>query len=365
MPTTVLSIPVLCCVFAAILLLVHDLTRRQRRVETRHYLTRLSLPLVPHSAWRSVIDSTDGRGLLDTTGFDRATFNHLLSLFSPLWRIQNRRQRDLFPSDVLGLVLQYLNSTVRQKTLCQVFALPPSTLNRHLRRGLATLLTAVRHDYDCRIAWPTEEEMADMSDHMQLYAPALTNVFGFVDGVYFRCNDPADSDTQNAYYNGWKSCCSLTNVIVFGTDGTVLWVHYNLPGSWHDSRLARPLYDRLLDLAQTPAHYALVADTAFPRKDPQLRNKIITPLKVGDVYAANLSIRAQQTYNTEVIRARQGVEWGMHSLQSAFARLHVTLPFDPPYTSCLLRLIFHLFNLRVRRVQLNQIRTVYYGPPSS
>jgi hypothetical protein len=207
--------------------------------------------------------------------------------------------------------------------------------------------------------------MKDMSDQMHAYAPALNNVFGFVDGVYFRCNDPADSDTQNAYYNAWKSCCSLTNVIVFGTNGTILWVHYNLPGSWHDSRLARPLYAKLLDRAQTPIQYGLIADTAFPRNEPQLKDKIITPRKVGDTYAVNVSIAAQNAYNTEVLRARQGVEWGMHSLQSTFARLHVTLPFDPPYTSCLLRLIFHLFNLRVRRVELNQIRTVYYGPPTS
>jgi hypothetical protein len=153
-------------------------------------------------------------------------------------------------------------------------------------------------------------------------------------------------------------------VLVFATDGTIVWARYNFPGSWHDSRLARPLYDRLLDPVRTPVEYALVADTAFPRKDPRLRGKIITPLKVGDVYNANESIAAQDAYNSEVLRARQGVEWGMHSLQSAFARLSLPLPYDPPYTACLLRLIYHLFNLRVRRVQLNQIRTVYCGPPS-
>ena len=160
--------------------------------------------------------------------------------------------------------------------------------------------------------------MQQLSELMSDYTPALTNVFGFVDGVYFRCNDPADPDTQNAYYNGWKSCCSITNVIVFATDGTIIWVRYNCPGSWHDARLARPLYSRLTDPTQTPGQFALVADTAFPRSDPQLQGKIITPLKVGDQYAANISIAAQDAYNSEVVRARQGVEWGMHSSQSTF-----------------------------------------------
>jgi hypothetical protein len=310
-----------------------------------------------------VLDSTDGRGLLNCTGFDRPTFAHLLSLFSPLWMTMHSRCQQLRAVDVLGLVLQFLNSNSRQKTLCQVFGLPPATLCRHLRGGLAVLLAAVRRDHHSRISWPTASEMQHLSGLMNNYAPALTNVFGFVDGVYFPCHDPPDSDSQNAYYNGWKSCCSVTNVLVFATDGTIVWTCYNMPGSWHDSRLARPLYACLLDPVRTPVQYALVADTAFPRSK-ELRGKIITPLKVGEAYAANESILSQIAYQEEVTRARQGVEWGMHSLQSAFARLGGRLPYDPPYTRRLLLLIFHLFNLRVRRVELNQIRTVYCGPPS-
>jgi len=225
------------------------------------------------------------------------------------------------------------------------------------------LLDAVWRDHDCRIAWPTPVELQYLSSLMSAYLPGLPNVFGFVDGVYFPCDDPADPDSQNAYYNGWKSCCSITNVLVFALDGTIIKARYNMPGSWHDSRVARPLYQLLIDPVRTPAPYALVADTAFPRKSQALQGKIITPRKVGDAYAANLSIAAQDAYNSDVTKARQGVEWGMHSLQSQFARLHMQLPYDPPYTRRLLRLIFHLFNLRCRCVQLNQIRTVYCGPP--
>jgi len=361
MPSSALSPPVVCCVLLLVVLCIEEDIRRRQRM--RHYLTRASLPLYPRSAWRSVLESTDDRGLLNTTGFDRPTFNHLLSLFSPLWLMMRRRERLVYPADALGLVLQYLNSTARQKTLCQVFAMPPATLSVHLRRGLAVLLRALRDDHDSRIAWPTAAEMQHFSSLMAAYSPALSNVFGFVDGVYFPCNDPADSDTQNAYYNAWKSCCSITNVLVFATDGTIVWARYNMPGSWGDGRLARPLYKRLCDPALTPPQYALVADSAFPRKG-LVEGKIITPFKVGDVYRSNISIARQDAYNTEVVRARQGVEWGMHSVQSVFARLVVKLPYDPKYTQRLLKLIFRLFNLRVRRVRLNQIHTVYSGPPS-
>jgi len=48
--------------------------------------------------------------------------------------------------------------------------------------------------------------------------PELTNIFGFVDGVYFPIFHPLQLDLQNAYYNGRKSMCSVTNVVVFGAE---------------------------------------------------------------------------------------------------------------------------------------------------
>jgi hypothetical protein len=223
-------------------------------------------------------------------------------------------------------------------------------------------LQAVVKDKDSRIAWPNAEEMRAYSDIIKAHEPGISNVFGFVDGVYFRCDDPADSDTQNAYYNGWKSCCSITNVLVFAPDGTIIWACYNMPGSWHDAVLARHLFNKLLNPMETPSPYCLIADSAFP-STKELQDRIITPPKVNQIYENNYnSVRSNTATAAEVIKARQGVEWGMHSLQSAFARLGVPLPFDPPYTHCLLKLIFHLYNLRVRKVGLNQLRTVYCGP---
>ena len=52
----------------------------------------------------------------------------------------------------------------------------------------------------------------------------------------------------------------------------------------------------------------------------------------------------------------------MHTMQAVFGRLGVPLLYDPQFNKCLLLLIFHLFNLRTRRVQLNQTRSVYAGP---
>ena len=305
-------------------------------------------------------ESVDERGLINTIGFDRHTFHHLLSLFTPVWFQRRRVHRDCAqPADVLSLCLQWLNSSNRQKTLCQVFALPPATLCRLLCYGLQTLLLAVEHDHSSRIAWPTPTEMQAYSDAITEYEPAVTGVFGFVDGVYFRCTDPPDVNTQNAYYNGWKGYCSITNVLAFAPDGCIIWARYNLPGSYHDSRLARPLYKILMRPSLTPPQFSLVADTAFPRaKD--MSGRIITPPRVGELEdwrAEHVSTLTPEA----VIRVRQAAEWGMHSLQSVFARLSTPIAYDPSFNSSLMLLIFHLFNLRTRR-RLNQTLTVYYGP---
>jgi hypothetical protein len=126
--------------------------------------------------------------------------------------------------------------------------------------------------------------MRAYSDIITAHEPGISNVFGFVDGVFITCEDPSDSDTQNAYYNGWKSCCSITNVLVFAPDGTIVWAAYNLPGSWHDAVLARSLFERLLNSSQTPSHFALIADSAFPSNNDMI-DRIITPPKVDQICA--------------------------------------------------------------------------------
>jgi len=53
----------------------------------------------------------------------------------------------------------------------------------------------------------------------------------------------------------------------------------NCPGSWHDSKVARPIYMKLRD--KTPEGYYLVADTAFPHSRHFLEGWIKAPLKAG------------------------------------------------------------------------------------
>lgn len=50
--------------------------------------------------------------------------------------------------------------------------------------------------------WPSREEREVYAQMVQLKYPAITGRFGLVDGKNFRVQEPADTDFQNAMYNG-------------------------------------------------------------------------------------------------------------------------------------------------------------------
>ena len=178
-------------------------------------------------------------------------------------------------------------------------------------------------------------------------------------------------------YNGWLHSHFVSNVIVFAPTGhvlspTVIWfivlklltgeiIHasLNAPGSWHDSRVARPLYELLSE--KLPDGYYLVSDTAFPQGAGRCPGKIHAPLQAGSSLPADQDELANVlAFNRQLLSFRQSVEWGMRSLQGAFSRLRVPLPIEDPLSrQDLLEICVRLHNVRVRCVGINQIRNVY------
>jgi hypothetical protein len=141
--------------------------------------------------------------------------------------------------------------------------------------------------------------------------------------------------------------------------GTVIGCRLNAPGSWHDSRVARPIYDKLL--LSTPPDYYLVTDVAFPRGTDQIAGRIKAPMKSGTRLSSDPVEQAEAlAFDRELLSFRQAAEWGMGGLQGSFGRLRV--PLQVAYANLrgdLLETIIRLFNLRTRRIGYNQIRTVY------
>ncbi|KAF8602993.1 hypothetical protein BDV93DRAFT_580586 [Ceratobasidium sp. AG-I] len=352
---------------------LHRIARRERR---SGHLVRGNLQPHPRleSAWQSLYKSDDERAFITTMSVDKVTFNYLLSAgFRRAWN--NRTiprndvnaagrtrlgRRSLAAEGALGLLLHHLCSTMNETGLQLIFAIVPSVLSRYINFGLDILLQVLRQIPEATISWPTPEEMQTYSEAINQRHPTIHGAFGFMDGLGVPVGVSGDPLVENANYNGWKKCHKVTSVIAFAPDGTIIATRMNAPGSWHDSRVARPIYELLLD--QTPPGFYLLADTAFPHLGRGENQKIHTPLKQG----AKLRglTRAQKLERLErsndVTSARQAAEWGMRAIQGAFARLRV--PLDANDAVCRARLLevcFRLHNVRTRMVGINQIQTVY------
>jgi hypothetical protein len=153
-----------------------------------------------------------------------------------------------------------------------------------------------------------------------------------------------------------KRCC--TNDLSSGL-GVIVACNLNAPGSWHDSHVAWPIYEKLCSC--TPDGYYLVTDTAFSRGTNQIAGRIRASMKDGTRLPVNEEERNHLLqYDCQLLSYRQTAEWGMHTMQGSFGRLRVPLAINhSDLQGDLLKTVSRLFNLCACAVGHNQIRTVY------
>ena len=102
----------------------------------------------------------------------------------------------------------------------------------------------------------------------------------------------------------WLSHCAD---IALSKSGSIIAAKLNAPGSWHDSRVAQPIYERLH--TKTPPGYYLVADTAFPRGTNQIEGRIRVPIKVGQqLTGTRAEIDEKLAFNHKLLSYRQTAE---------------------------------------------------------
>ena len=260
----------------------------------------------------------------------------------------------------LGIALQWLNSTMRAKTLCQIFGCPPSTISNTLKATLIALETCLPNHPEAAIRFPSEEEAKEFAKQIKAREPLLSHVFGFVDGVSFPMQEPSDQIEQNRYYNSWKACVSVANVFGYTPDGCIFYSKINFPGSCADAKIARGLTGKIN--RRLTKGYAVLADSGFPETD-----RIITPYKKGclDLIHEKELIRETVLKHNAVVSIRQAAEWGMRGLQGSFARLTVPLPTNARKRRRIISICVQLYNLKTRLGGLSQIGTVYgenYNP---
>ncbi|XP_006458839.1 hypothetical protein AGABI2DRAFT_40932, partial [Agaricus bisporus var. bisporus H97] len=346
-----------------------------RRARSRQYLVRAELLPNPrvNTPWQVLYIHQNPRGFITTMGFDPDTFQSILDCgFQTLWNATPISRSDTIPNTssrmdrrsldaagALGLLLHYLSSSMLEVSLCEIFALIPVTVHRYIAFGLPLLLKTLRDMPQARVCWPTGLEFQEQNALVVTRHPRLTGAFGTMDGLNLPIQVSGDENIENATYNGWLHAHFVSSVFAFAADGTIIACNLNAPGSWHDSRVAQPIYSKLLH--RTPEGYYLVTDTAFPRGTNQIAGRIHAPLKQNSRLPDDEQERNELLeFNRQLLSYRQTAEWGMRSLQGSFGRLRIPLPirFDA-YRGSILETVARLHNLRTRCVGINQIRSVY------
>ena len=164
--------------------------------------------------------------------------------------------------------------------------------------------------------------------------------------------------TKRIFFNGWKHDHYVGAVIVFCPDGTIPIVCFNVPGSVHDSLIADwgSVYEKLEGVWERCRGKCTVDSAFSARRNEYLIRSSQTVLD-GDTraeFAFNLQL------NKEATSMRQSAEWGMHAFRASFPRLNDRFIYEENgERRLIMKMCLFLYNLRARRIGINQIRSVY------
>ncbi|KAJ3015524.1 hypothetical protein NUW54_g1019 [Trametes sanguinea] len=214
--------------------------------------------------------------------------------------------------------------------LQQTFALVPATVTRYHAFALRILKETLQRLPEASIHWwRSEEECRQDMELIIVRHPLLCGAMGSIDGMNVLVAESDDPEIENATFNGWLHGHYTSLVLVFSPRGLLKACVFNAPGSWHDAKVARPIYQKLR--TKTPAGYYLVADTAFPRGTESIAGRIQAPLKANDALPIDPIEREDLlNQNRQLVSFRQTTEWGVRQLRAGFARLRLPLDINDP-----------------------------------
>jgi len=146
-------------------------------------------------------------------GFDVATFDLILSSgFEERWNSMpipradapstaapRLSRRSLDARGALGLILHHLNSTMHDISLCEIFALIPSTVTRYIQFSLQILLITLREMHITRVEWPQGDEFQEHNARICVLVrhPLLTGAFGSMDGLNLPVQQSREQEIEN------------------------------------------------------------------------------------------------------------------------------------------------------------------------
>jgi DDE superfamily endonuclease len=333
-----------------ILAVVVFLAMLRRRIRVRSEIVRRCLPPRSNSSWE-VLLSTEGEPGFDTsfrqyTGLSREGFNYILLRFKqhPFWGNPKRLMgKSIGPEKHLALTLWYLKTTGHQFEIQIVFGLTRSPLSSYISTGLEVLVDVLYKDPYCIIKWPTDAQKDLFARTIAQKRPILagTGIWGFLDGFRLPMEKFGDAGEENGYYS-FKYSHNMGNVIVGTPDGCVCWAALNLPGSWHDSKIAGTMYDKIKKDQPRGNRFKLLADTAFKNLGGRI-------------------VRTQKWNRNPESKAHAGIrvaaEWNVRTINGTWRRVKKKLGVNYKRNGLIIRLAVYLTNFRARFESIGQTRT--------
>ena len=162
-----------------------------------------------------------------------------------------------------------------------------------------------------------------------------------------------DDQEQIWYYNGWTCNNYVNAVLVFCPDGTIPIFCYNVPGTVHDSMVAiyGNIYNKLKTVFNSCGGCCIVhlafACNNYPFLIKSEKSSLEMTLDEMDLAA-------------EATSMRPSVEWGMQAFQALFPQVKDHIEFEEAgQWKLMIKLMILFYNLRARRVGINQILNVY------
>ena len=101
---------------------------------------------------------------------------------------------------VLALLLHYFTHGTEHKTLCEIFAVVPSTFSRVLANAEEAFYKALKNIPDEAVKWPSIQLQQQWTQLTNEREPLIEGVFEFVDGSEF--NSLQMPISKKAMYNG-------------------------------------------------------------------------------------------------------------------------------------------------------------------
>ena len=140
--------------------------------------------------------------------------------------------------DCLALTLAWTRTRGSTMVLQMIFGITASSVSTYLRFGCRILIMVLSGQAEARLEVPCAEKIQEYKDSVKAKYELLDNVWCCMDGLKLKLEQAGDNTIQNMFYNGWTHDHYVTGVYVFCPDGTIPIATYNVPGSFHDSKIA-------------------------------------------------------------------------------------------------------------------------------